>query len=117
VRSFVVPLLLSLFAAVLGAAANLLYKRAAQELFSVPLWKNTNLIFGLICFFLVLVLFISAFRAGGKLMLVYPAYATTYIWALVFSIKFEREAVSPWQIAGIVAIMTGVALIGWGARA
>ena len=111
------PIVLSCFAAVLGASANLLFKRAALLVSEVPLYKNWQLFVGLASFSMVLALFMIAFRSGGKLMTVYPAYATTYAWALVFAIFIERESVSTLQVAGIVAIIAGVALIGFGARA
>jgi drug/metabolite transporter (DMT)-like permease len=106
-----------LIAAVLGAAANWLYKKAALRFFEIPVWKNLPFFLGILCFVLVLVLFIAAFRNGGRLLVVYPAYATTYIWALVLASVVEREPISPWQIGGILSIILGVCMIGLGARA
>ncbi|WP_413289695.1 hypothetical protein [Bdellovibrio sp. HCB337] len=110
------PLSLSLVAAVCGAAANLFYKKAATRFLEVPVWQNGPLFLGLLCFTLVLVLFISAFRMGGELLVVYPAYATTYIWALVFAAKFGDESISLWQYVGVGFIMLGVSFVGFGAQ-
>lgn len=111
------PILLSAVAAVLGALANWLFKKAALQVMEVPLYKNFALGLGLVSFMAVLVLFMLAFRSGGKLLVIYPTYATTYIWALLLAKYFDREVISATQVAGIAAVMLGVALIGVGAKA
>ncbi|MGZ3742826.1 MAG: hypothetical protein ACXWRE_04115 [Pseudobdellovibrionaceae bacterium] len=114
--TIIVPVSLSLIAAAFGAIANLLYKKAAVRIFEVPLWQNGFLWLGLVLFTLVLVLFITAFRLGGNLMVVYPTYATTYIWALFLASKFSDEVISSWQYLGVGLIGLGVSLIGLGAQ-
>lgn len=116
-RESLLPIVLSSIAAVFGAVANWLFKKAAVHFVEVPVWKNWQLFSGLICFTLVLALFMWAFRSGGKLLTVYPAYATTYAWAIAIAFFIEGESVSLAQLAGIFAIIAGVALIGVGARA
>jgi drug/metabolite transporter (DMT)-like permease len=111
------PVFISCIAAVFGAIANWLFKRAALQFVEVPIWKNWQLALGLLSFTLVLGLFMFAFRSGGRLMTVYPAYATTYVWALVIAHLVDGESISLVQIGGILAVIAGVAAIGIGAKA
>jgi drug/metabolite transporter (DMT)-like permease len=113
-RALLVPVALSLAAALFGAAAQLLYKRAATNIFEIAPWLNLPLWGGLFFFTLVLILLIAAFRNGGGLMVVYPVYATTYIWSLIFAWHFENERVSWPQLLGTMLVLIGVALIGAG---
>ncbi|MBI3562953.1 MAG: hypothetical protein HY080_14680 [Gammaproteobacteria bacterium] len=113
-KSLLIPLLLSLTAAVFGAGANLFYKRAASKMFEVHVWQNGYLFLGLTSFILVLSLFVAAYRSGGTLILVYGAYSTTYLWSLFFSHKFENEPISTLHILGSACIIIGVSLIGLG---
>lgn len=116
-RASLFPILLASIAALLGAAANWCFKRSALQFVETPIYKNLALGLGLLAFTAVLVLFTLAYRSGGKLLVIYPAYATTYIWALLIAKFVDHEAISTAQVAGILAIMIGVTLIGVGAKA
>lgn len=109
-----VPILLSLLAALSGAVAQYFYKHAALSIKEVPIYRNLQLFAGLFFFTLVLVLFIIAFRKGGRLFVIYPVYATTYIWVGLIGVWLDREPWSWIQVAGVLTIMLGVALIGVG---
>lgn len=108
------PIALSLIAAALGAWAQYFYKIAAGKLGVVSIIKNYHLMAGLACFTGVLVLLIIAFRFGGKMFVVYPVYATTYIWGGLISYYLLKEAINTWQILGVVLIMVGVAVVSLG---
>jgi drug/metabolite transporter (DMT)-like permease len=110
------PILLTLIAAVSGAGAQFFYKRAALKFTETPIWSNGSLFAGLLLFTLVLVLFIAAFRMGGRLFVIYPVYATTYIWVGLIGVFIDHEAWSWLQLAGVGTIIAGVALIGAGAH-
>lgn len=112
-----VPILIVSFASFCGAAANLLFKRAAAQIVEVPLYLNWFLLSGLLLFTLVLVLFLSAFRLGGETIVVYPTYATTYIWIVFLSYQFDGTTISKMQILGMSLIVLGVSLIGVGSKA
>ena len=115
-RSQLFPLALISIAAICGASASIFYKKASEKIFEIPLWQNIHLFIGLILFTTVLVLFITAFRHGGKFIFVYPAYATTYIWALIFAYKFDGATISKLQVCGVSLIVLGVSLIGAGLK-
>lgn len=114
--SQLIPIVLSLIAAVFGAIANWLYRRAALQLSEVSIWKNFSFMAGLFFFVLVLVLLMTAFRLGGRMMVVYPVYSTTYVWALLLALFVDHEKIVWPQYIGISLIVAGVSLIGWGAK-
>lgn len=108
------PLALTLIAAISGAGANLLFKRASSQIVEVPIYQNYALFSGLTLFTLVLVLFLTAFRMGGETLVIYPTYATTYIWILILGRYFDQTEISRLQALGILLIILGVSLIGSG---
>lgn len=112
--SQLVPILLSLLAALAGAFANWFYKTGANKMSELAWYKNWYIGAGLLSFTSVLILFIIAFRFGGRLLVVYPVYATTYIWVGLIGVYFYQE---PWalrQVAGIGLIILGVSLVAGG---
>ncbi len=111
--SQVLPIFLILIAAIAGAAAQYFFKLGSLKLFEIMLWKNTYLIAGLICFWIVLVLIMFSFRMGGKMMVVYPCYGTTYIWGLLITHYLDKEIINPVQVAGIFVIILGIGLVSY----
>jgi drug/metabolite transporter (DMT)-like permease len=116
-RSQSIPILLNLAAAFLGAVGQYLYKVGARDLGRVPLPRNFALWGGMLLFCGVMVLFVAAFRLGGRLSVVYPAYATTFLWATLIAVRVEREPLTPGQILGIGLVILGVSLVAVSARA
>ncbi len=110
------PILCYLVAGVLGAIGQYFYKSGAAQLSEIPLFKNYNIFFGVIAFCGVMVLFVAGFKLGGKLSVVYPFYATTFIWGALMAHYLDKEHINSWMIAGVVLICIGVALIGGGAK-
>ena len=116
IKTDIIIVLLVSVASVLGAIANWLFKKASPVFLEIPLWRNYYLILGVVSFLFVLALFIIAFRMGGKMMIVYPVYATTYVWALLIAYKIEKETLTLLQLVGVIAIILGVVLIGSGSK-
>lgn len=109
-----VPILLNLLAAVLGAVGQYLYKLGGNRLSTEPLYRNWPLFTGMVLFCAVMVLFVIAFRLGGKLSVVYPVYATTFIWGTLLAVGIDKEPFHWIQTCGIAAILLGVGLVAWG---
>ncbi len=108
------PILLILIASICGASANIFFKRASGQILETPIYQNGSLFIGLALFTLVLILFILSFRFGGETTVVYPAYATTYIWVAYLSYKVDGAIISKMQILGMFFIIFGVSLVGMG---
>ena len=109
-----IPIVLNLIAAVVGAFGQFFYKKGSQHLGSVPLWKNYNLAIGCLLFCGVMVLFVAAYKLGGKMSVVYPFYASTFIWGAIIAMTMLGEKVTVIQWIGILAVTAGTAAIAIG---
>ena len=106
-----IPIILYLIASLLGALGQYFYKLAGLQIGSTPLFKNYFLWLGIILFIAVMGLFVSAYRLGGRMSIVYPIYATTFIWAALIAVLLGKEPWSIKQCIGIISIICGLFLI------
>lgn len=111
-------IILVLLCTVIGAAAQLLLKLGSRTVVTDSLWAtawsmaiNFPLILGLSLYGLSTVLFIHALR-NEQLSLLYPLISLTYIWVTIVSVALLGESLSFWKVAGVMVIVTGVALLG-----
>ena len=56
---------------------------------------------------------IIAFRKGDVSVL-YPIFATSYVWVSIVSFYFFKEDLSMLKLAGILIIALGISLVGFG---
>lgn len=99
------------------STGQILYKMGAESLtFEISsIIFNLPLIAGLISYGIGLILLIIAFR-GGELSVLYPIIATGYLWvSLASSYLFETDYMTLEKWIGVIIIIAGVSLIGWGA--
>lgn len=106
------PILLFSLAAVFGALGQWLYKQGAERLNAHGL--NGMILGGVAAFTAVMVLFVLAYRLGGRISVVYPFYATTFIWGALMGIWIDHEPWSWLQVIGIGVMLVGVALVAQG---
>jgi len=103
-----------LTAALLGALGQYLYKSGA-DLASGTLSSyivNPRLLGGVICYAAVMVLFVAAFKKGGALTVLYPIYATTFIWAALLALIVYGTPIKPINVAGMGLLVVGMYLMG-----
>jgi multidrug transporter EmrE-like cation transporter len=100
-------------AAILGAAGQFLYKTGAGQITSSP-WSFFNLwlLGGVMCYVAVMVLFVAAFKRGGELSVLYPIYASTFIWAAFISLLAYSTPIKPVNAAGMALLVAGMYLMG-----
>lgn len=100
-------------AAVLGAVGQFLYKSGAEHI-SSSLWTcfNLRLLGGALCYVGVMVLFVAAFKRGGELSVLYPVYASTFVWAAIISLTAYGTHIKPVNFAGMVLLVAGMFLMG-----
>ena len=100
-------------AAVLGAVGQYLYKAGAERIGS-SLWTFLNLwlLGGAVCYIGVMVMFVAAFKRGGELSVLYPIYASTFIWAAIISLTVYGTPIKPVNVAGMVLLVAGMFLMG-----
>ena len=103
-----------LLASVLGALGQYLYKTGAAKTDGSILSyvANPSLISGVFCYIAVMVLFIAAFKKGGSLTVLYPVYATTFIWGAVIAFVAFGTPIKPVNMLGMAILILGMYLMG-----
>jgi hypothetical protein len=57
-------------------------------------------------------LFVAAFRKGGALTVLYPIYATTFIWASVIALFAYGTPIKAVNVGGMALLVAGMYLMG-----
>ncbi len=111
------PLISILFfaaAALLGALGQLLYKTGADatggSLISYVL--NLRILGGVVCYLGVMVLFVAGFKKGGALSVLYPIYASTFIWAALLALVVFKTPIKPINLTGMILLVAGMYCMG-----
>ena len=103
-----------LCAALFGALGQYLYKSGADAatggLSSYIL--NVRLSLGVLCYVLVMILFVAAFKRGGSLTVLYPVYASTFIWAALISMVAFGTPIKPINVGGMGLLILGMYCMG-----
>jgi multidrug transporter EmrE-like cation transporter len=73
---------------------------------------NFRLLGGVACYVAVMVLFVAAFKRGGSLTVLYPIYATTFIWAAIIARYAYDVPIKPLNVAGMALLVVGMFLMG-----
>ena len=110
----VISIVLYLVAAFLGALGQYLYKEgAAQVQLANPynLITNSRIILGVVCYIGVMLLFVVALKKGGQLTVLYPVYATTFIWAALIGSFALGESLTLFRVLGTALILVGVLFV------
>jgi len=105
-----------MLAGLLGAIGQFLYKSGAAR--ATGSWSNYvwNLprLGGMLCYVLVMALFVAAFKRGGAMSVLYPIYATTFIWAAIIAWLVFHEPIRLVNVAGMLLVVAGMCLMGMG---
>jgi uncharacterized membrane protein len=107
-------ILMFVVAAFLGALGQFLYKSGADATSGTisSYLLNPRLLAGVGCYTAVMVLFVAAFKRGGALTVLYPVYATTFVWAALIAWLAYGTPIRLPNIAGMLLLMIGMYLIG-----
>jgi multidrug transporter EmrE-like cation transporter len=109
-------ILLMLTAAVLGAVGQYMYKTGTLQAGEARwswLW-NPWILAGMACYLAVMFLFTRAFRAGGAVTVLYPVYASTFIWAALIALVFYGQPIRSVHVLGMALLIAGIYLMGVG---
>lgn len=105
-------ILLVLFCALLGSFGQLFFKLGSKDLVFdfFPLITNWKLIVGLALYGFATILFLVALKFG-RLSILYPIIATSYIWVAILShfVLGEPFRISQWS--GVALIIAGVIFV------
>jgi multidrug transporter EmrE-like cation transporter len=107
-------MLLVFAASVVGSFGAVFLKMGADRLDGSLLgFLNTRLIAGVALFLGSSVFYALGIR-GGQLSVLYPMVSLGYIWTILWSRLFFKEAFTRTKFAGLALILTGVVLVGLG---
>ncbi|HET7315258.1 hypothetical protein [Salinisphaera sp.] len=103
-----------LVASLAGALGQYLYKSGAEVADGsfAGYIMNARILAGVGCYIAVMVLFVAAFRRGGSLTVLYPVYASTFIWAAGIAWWAYGTPIRPIHVAGMVLLVAGMYLMG-----
>jgi uncharacterized membrane protein len=103
-------------AAIIGSVGQYLYKAGAEEAGHtiISYLFNVKLLAGMGCYIAVMVLFVAAFRLGGAMSVLYPIYASTFIWGAIIAWLAFGERISLINMAGMGVLILGMYLMGVG---
>ncbi len=101
-------------ASLLGAVGQFLYKSGADKATdTLPSYLlNWRILTGVVSYIAVMVLFVTAFKRGGALTVLYPIYATTFIWAALIALAAYGVPIKFVNIAGMALLIVGMYLMG-----
>lgn len=110
----VVSIVLFAVAALLGALGQFLYKSGAERAVGgvMSYLVNLRLWGGVACYVAVMVLFVAAFKRGGSLSVLYPIYASTFIWAALIAAQVDGRPIKLANVAGMACLVLGMYLMG-----
>lgn len=101
-------------AALLGAVGQYLYKSGADTAGGgwLSYAANPRLAGGVLCYIAVMVLFVVAFKRGGSLTVLYPIYASTFIWAALIAWRAYGTPITLTNVMGMGLLIAGMFLLG-----
>lgn len=110
----IISILLFAIAAMLGAFGQYLYKSGADAADGsiISYIANVRLLGGIVCYIAVMVLFVAAFKKGGSLTVLYPVYASTFIWAALIAHQAYETPIKPVNVVGMSLLVLGMYLMG-----
>jgi drug/metabolite transporter (DMT)-like permease len=104
---------------IISATAQAFIKTGAAKLGPNPtlagLIQDLPLLTGLFLYGIGAVLMILALR-HGELSVLWPVISLSYVWVAILSVVIFHEGMNPFKVAGIIAIVSGVAMMGRGAH-
>jgi drug/metabolite transporter (DMT)-like permease len=106
----IIPIISVLAASILGAGGQFLFKCAATRGGGEPLgflWTPWAVL-GLASYIAVMMLFSFAFQRGGTVPMLYPIYATTFIWAAAMAWAINGQPIRPIHVAGMALLVFGI---------
>jgi len=103
-----------LAASFLGALGQFLYKSGAESSGGTlaSYLANPRLLAGVVCYAAVMALFVAAFKRGGSLTVLYPVYATTFVWAAIIALFAYGTPIRAVNVAGMALLVGGMYLMG-----
>jgi hypothetical protein len=99
-----------LVAALLGAIAPFFFEYGSKQWQgrAVDFVLNPWILAGMVTYLAVMVFFTYAFRLGGTVKVLYPIYATTFIWAALIALFHQGAPIEAIHVGGMVLLIAGI---------
>lgn len=110
-----ISIVLALICTLFIAAGQLLFKIGSAKIVDIISFFNLFVIGGAFCYGLGAILFILALKKG-ELSVIVPLMALNFVWVGILSTIYLNETLTLVRWTGIIAITTGVAIIGKGGK-
>jgi drug/metabolite transporter (DMT)-like permease len=106
---------ITLVAALIASLSQILYKKGLTKKLSsikdfIFALKERNVLIGMVGYLISLVVYLYAL-ANAPLSVVYPVFASTFIFVAIFSSIFLKEQHSKLRYVGILFVFAGIAII------
>lgn len=103
-----------LIAAFLGAIGQFLFKSATTTLKvgTLNFFLHPKIFTGILCYLSVMMLFTHAFKQGGSVMVLYPIYSSTFIWAAIIGRIIYKQQILPINVLGMGTLIVGMFFMG-----
>jgi len=101
-------------AALFGAVGSYLYKSGADVANGMPrsYFMNPRILGGVCCYIAVMVLFVFGFSKGGALSVLYPTYASTFIFSALIALLAYGTPIRSVNVVGMAMLVGGMYLMG-----
>jgi drug/metabolite transporter (DMT)-like permease len=102
-------ILIVLICAILGATGQIMLKIASKKFTFEPLKWVTNmpLLIGILLYGLTSILFVWSLKFG-EVSIIYPIFATSYIWVSLFAYIYLGEVFNFSKLGGVFLIVLGI---------
>lgn len=107
----------------IGATAQLLIKSGSAHTGKggfvgtlLAILTHPPLLLGYFLYAVNTALMVLALRKGDLSML-YPIIALTFVWVTILSVMMFHDELNPYKVIGLIAIVSGVSVLGRGRKA
>lgn len=117
-KTTIASMLLVLVASFIGSFGAVFLKSGSQKLRHGLRYLifNARLAAGVALFLASSVFYVAGLK-HGEVSVLYPMVSLANVWTLAWSRLFFKEAITQGKAIGLLLILCGVVLIGWGSQA
>lgn len=114
--SIYIIIFITLIAAIIVAISQILFKKGISNKKVKPsnllkiLFKSKLVFIGMVFYLISLVIYLFALKSA-PLSIVYPIFASSFIFVVIFSVLFLRERFSKYRFIGIIIIFIGIIVV------
>ena len=107
-------ILLTLLAALVSSLAQLIFKRSVTKIDNfrhlMAHARNRGVLLGFVGYITAFALYLVAL-SGGELSIVYPVFASSFIFVTLISARVLRERITAVRAAGVLLVFIGIAIV------